>query len=240
MALPAAVAFLARSLGLGDGASGLAAVLSVLVSSPYGVGLRGLFETGLVPHQVGAVFFCLALGAAVRTTGDGRRRWVVLLAAAAGGPGRHPPDLPAGPGGHAGAGARRPGRAPPARPAPAWLRLAAGCAAGAGLCGFWLVPFLAHRDLQGIVTTWGPPPLLRRLGSIASGDVLLPAGFAVAVVAGWAYQLAGPAGDRAALVWAAPPALYLLVAHGLPHLVGTERGNAAAGQPGPRLRRPAG
>ena len=81
VALPPAVCFLARSFGLGRRASGLAAVLSVLVSTPFGIGLRGLFETGLVPHQVGAVFFCLALGAAIRTTEDGRRRWVVLLAA---------------------------------------------------------------------------------------------------------------------------------------------------------------
>ena len=238
VALPAAVGFLARSLGLGRSASGLAAVLSVLVSSPYGVGLRGLFETGLVPHQVGAVFFCLALGAAVRTTGDDRRRWIVLLAAA----------LAALAVTHVIsllilavmlgltlgvlAALRRLPRA-------GLVRLAAGCAAGAGLCGFWLVPFLAHRDLQGVVTTWGPPPLLRRLGEIASGDILLPAGLAVAVVAGWAYQFARPGRDRAALVWAAPPALYLLVAHGLPAPRRDQRGNAAAGEPGPRLRRPA-
>jgi hypothetical protein len=220
VALPAAVGFLARSLGLGRSAAGLAAVLSVLVSSPYGVGLRGLFETGLVPHQVGAVFFCLALGAAVRTTGDNRRRWIVLLAAA----------LAALAVTHVisllilavilgltlgvQAGLRR-------LPRSGLVRLAAGCVAGAGLCSFWLLPFLAHRSLQGVVTTWGPPPLLRRLGAIASGDILLPAGVAIAVVVGWAYQVVRPGRDRAVLVWAAPPVLYLLVAHALPHLVGT-------------------
>jgi hypothetical protein len=219
VALPPALWFLGRSLGLGRRASGLAAVLSVLVSSPFGVGLRGLFETGLVPHQVGAVFFCLALGAAVRTTGGDQRRWVVLLAA----------SLAALAVTHlisllvlgvllaltlgVLAAIRQ---LPPA----GLLRLGLGCAGGAGLCGFWLVPFLAHRDLQGIVTTWSAPPLLRRLGSIASGDVLLPVGLAVVVAAGWAYQLARSARRPAALVWIAPPVAYLLIAHGLPHLVG--------------------
>src|SRR4029078_8424274 len=80
VAQPAAVCFLARSFGLGRRASSLAGVLSLLVSTPYGVGLQGVFETGVVPHQVWAVFFCLALGAAVRTTADGRRRWIILLA----------------------------------------------------------------------------------------------------------------------------------------------------------------
>jgi hypothetical protein len=222
VALPPAVCFLARSLGLGRRASGLAAVLSLLVSTPFGVGLRGLFETGLVPHQVGAVFFCLALGAGVRTTADPRRRWIVLLAA----------SLAALAVTHlisllilgvmllltlgALAATHRLGRA-------GIVRLAVGCAAGAGLCGFWLVPFVAHHDLQGIVTTWAPPPLLRRVGSIASGDMLFPAGLGFAVVAGWAYQLVRVRRrtEPAALVWVVTPVAYLLVAHGLPHLVGT-------------------
>jgi hypothetical protein len=220
VALPPAVAFLARSLGLGRRASGLAAVLSVVVSSPFGVGLRGLYETGLVPHQAGAVLFCTALGAAARATGDKRRRWIVLLAG----------SLAALAVTHLISllvlglilvltlGAMAAGR----RLSPAGLvRLAVGCAGGAGLCAFWLVPFLAHRDLQGIVTTWGAPPLLHRLGAIASGDVLLPAGLAVVVLAGWAYQFLRPARLPAALVWVAPPMAYLLIAHGLPHLVGT-------------------
>ena len=225
---PAAVCFLARSFGLGRRASGLAAVLSLLVSTPYGVGLQGLFETGLVPHQVGAVLFCLALGAAVRTTTDDRRRWIALLAV----------SLAALAVTHlisllilgvmlvltiGGLGAaRRLSRA-------GIFRLAVGGVAGAGLCGFWLVPFLAHRELQGIVTTWGPPPLLRRIGAIATGDVLFPAGLGVAVAAGWAYQLIRLRRRRApaTVLWVALPAAYLLVAHALPHLVGT---NAATVQ----------
>ena len=221
VALPPAVCFLARSFGLGRRASGLAAVLSVLVSTPFGIGLRGLFETGLVPHQVGAVFFCLALGAAVRTTGDGRQQWVVLFATSLAALAiTHlisllvlgvmlvlTLGLLAVTGGMSRSGL---------------LRLALGCGGGAGLCGFWLVPFLAHRDLQGIVTTWLPPPFLERLGSIATGRVLFPAGVAFVVVAAWTYQLVHTRGrrDPSALVWVAVPLAYLLVAHGLPHLVG--------------------
>jgi hypothetical protein len=221
VALPPAVAFLARSFGLSQRASGLAAVLSILVSTPYGVGLRGLFETGLVPHQVGAVFFCLALGAAVRTTEDGRRRWIVLLAA----------SLAALAITHLIsllilsvmlgltlgllAMARRISTS-------GLLRLALGGAVGAGLCGFWLIPFLAHRDLQGIVTTWHPPPLLRRLGAIVTGEMLFPAGIALVVVAAWTYHLvrARRGSEPGAFVWVATPLAYLLLAHGLPHLVG--------------------
>ena len=220
--LPLAVCFLARSFGMGRRAAGLAAVLSLVVSSPFGVGLRGLFETGLVPHQVGAVFFCLALGAAVRIIGDIRRRWIVLLATA----------LAALAVTHlisllvlmvmlalmlGGLAATR------QLPRAGLVRVAAACMGGAGLCGFWLVPFLAHRGLQGAVTTWGPPPLLDRLGSIAAGDILLPAGLALVVVAGWMYQLARlrRSGPTLAVAWVAIPGAYLLVAHGLPHLVGT-------------------
>jgi hypothetical protein len=221
VALPPAVCFLARSFGLGRRASGLAGVLSVLVSTPFGIGLRGLFETGLVPHQVGAVLFCLALGAAVRTTEDDRRAWIVLLAT----------SLAALAITHLisllvlgvilvlslalSAATRGMSRA-------GLLRLALGSAGGAGLCGFWLVPFLAHRNLQGIVTTWLPPPLLDRLGSIAAGRILFPAGVAFLVLAAWAYQVVGAQRrqDRTALAWVATPLAYLLVAHGLPHLVG--------------------
>jgi hypothetical protein len=222
VALPPAVCFLARSFGLGRRASGLAAVLCLLVSTPFGVGLQGLFETGLVPHQIGAVLFCLALGAAVRTTADSRRRWVVLFAASSAALAvTHLISLlilgvmlllVLGALAATGRLARS-----------GLVRLAVGSAACAGLCGFWLVPFLAHHDLQGIVTTWAPPPLLRRLGAIATGDVLFPAGVGLAVVAAWAYQLVRirRGQELSALVWVITPVAYLLVAHGLPHLVGT-------------------
>jgi hypothetical protein len=220
-ALPPAVAFLARSFGLGRRASGLAAVLTVLVSTPYGVGLRGLFETGLVPHQLGAVFFCLALGAAVRTTDDASRCWIVVLGTSLAALAiTHLISLlilgvMLGLALGLSATVRRVSRS-------GLLRLALGGAAGAGLCGFWLIPFLVHRDLQGIVTTWRPPPLLRRLGAIATGEILFPAGVALVVVAAWTYRLlrARRGFEPGALVVVATPVAYLLVAHALPHLVG--------------------
>ena len=74
------MAFLARSLGLGRLAAGIAAVLSLLVSSEFGPGLQGLYLIGLVSHQLGAPLFCLALGASLRVPSDARRRWVLLAA----------------------------------------------------------------------------------------------------------------------------------------------------------------
>jgi hypothetical protein len=79
-ALPAAMAFLARSLGLGRLAAGIAAILSLLVSSQFGPGLQGLYAVGLVSHQLGAPLFCLALGALLRVPRDTRWRWALLAA----------------------------------------------------------------------------------------------------------------------------------------------------------------
>ncbi|MGH9036051.1 MAG: hypothetical protein ACRD0O_09820, partial [Acidimicrobiia bacterium] len=51
VALVPAAWFLARSFGLSRRAAGLAAVLATCVSNPFGLGLEGLFDTGLIPHQ---------------------------------------------------------------------------------------------------------------------------------------------------------------------------------------------
>lgn len=230
VAMPPAVCFLARSYGLGRRAAGLAAVLAVAVSNPFGVGLEGLFAVGLVSHQVGAVFFCVALGACVRILRAGRAgtpgapgagRWVAVLAG----------SLAALVVTHlisalilavavaltaaflAVAGRLRP---------VGLAHLVAAGAGAAGLAGFWVVPLLAHHDLRGTVTTWGTPPIAERLGRIASGDVLLPAGVAWVVLAGWLWRLRRLDRDPGALAWVALPAAYLLVAHGS---VGFFRGN---------------
>src|SRR5690349_5883164 len=79
-ATPVAVAFFARSLGLGRTASGVAGVLTLLVSNPFGPGLNGVYDIGLVSHQVGAVLFFVAFGALVRCISNPEPRWVLLAA----------------------------------------------------------------------------------------------------------------------------------------------------------------
>jgi hypothetical protein len=67
-------------VGLGRLAAGIAAILSLLVSSQFGPGLQGLYAVGLVSHQLGSPLFCLALGALLRVPRDTRWRWVLLAA----------------------------------------------------------------------------------------------------------------------------------------------------------------
>ena len=61
-----------------------AGLLSLTVSTPYGLGVQGLFQTGLIAQQLGAIFWALALGAFVRLLFDTRRRWIVLGAGSLG------------------------------------------------------------------------------------------------------------------------------------------------------------
>lgn len=79
---PLTVAFAASSLGLCRRAAGLAAVLALLVSNAFGVGIAGLFGVGLLENQVGAQAFFLALGALMRVAVDPRTRWIILASGA--------------------------------------------------------------------------------------------------------------------------------------------------------------
>jgi hypothetical protein len=64
--LPMAVAFLAWCFGLGKRAAGVAALLTMTVSSVFGgAGLSGVFQSGLVPQQLGSVWLFFALGGVV-------------------------------------------------------------------------------------------------------------------------------------------------------------------------------
>ncbi|HEV7866005.1 MAG TPA: hypothetical protein VGR20_25140, partial [Acidimicrobiia bacterium] len=216
-ALPPVVAFLARSYGLSRAAAGLAAVLSLLVSSPYGPGLQGTFVVGLVSHQVGSVLFCVALGAAVRSLDGGGRRWPTLAAFAGGG--LLITHLISALILAVFVGLTVLSRAAVGRLSrPGLGRLVAIAAGAAGLAAFWLVPMVAHRDLRGVYTGWDTPALLTRLGEIATGGVLLPAGLAVLVLAGWLHQLFRATGRPS--VWVLVPAAYLPLAYGLLHLFG--------------------
>ncbi len=77
---PVTVAFVARSFGLGRVTAGVAAVLSLAVNNPFGVGIQGTFNVGLLSHQFAVPFFFLALGGVLRLLDDPRRRWMVLTA----------------------------------------------------------------------------------------------------------------------------------------------------------------
>lgn len=210
-ALPAAMAFLARSLGLGRLAAGVGAVLSLLVSSEFGPGLEGLYLIGLVSHQLGAPLFCLALGALLRVPIDTRRRWVLLGAVSLAGLAiTHLisviilavvfPLLAFG--------LRREhlGRAE-------LSRFALTVVLAAALAAWWLIPALAHRDLRGDVATWATPPFGDRIDAIVNGEILFRPYTVWIVVAGWAYGLVRVRRRPFSLVLLVAPLLYLLLAH---------------------------
>jgi len=172
IALPPAVAYLARSFGLSRRGSVIAAVLALAVDNVFGVGLSATFTIGLVPQQVAAPFWCVAVAGCWRLlSGAGRRRDAVVTVASmsvlillhpisvlvaavvlglafvvrwiiAGVAGR---DL---------------------------LRLMRAGLVTAGLTAFWLLPYLVHRNLKGPVATWDTPELGRRIHDILHGNIL--------------------------------------------------------------------
>ncbi len=237
-ALPVAMAFLARSLGLERLAAGVAAVLSLLVSSQFGPGLQGLYAVGLVSHQLGAPIFCVALGALLRVPRDARRRWVLLGAV----------SLAALAITHIisvmilavvfpllAIGLRREllSRA-------ALTRFALTGLLAAALAAWWLVPALAHRDLRGPVATWSTPPFGERVGDIVNGRILFRPYTIWIVVAGWVYALFRVRHRRPfAIVLVAVPLVYLVIAHWAASRWPDQRGRDAARQPGARIRRAA-
>jgi hypothetical protein len=267
---PLAVAFCARSFGLSHRAAGIAAILVLCVNSAFGgVGLQGLFGVGLVLQQVGALFFFVALGSALRLVAEPRTRWFTLTAQSFGGlvivHGRSAAVL-----GvmlalilllvllrQALAGlddqwqARAPERVAmivktevrrelsalgliPKEKAPGpeeaaltpqprvdvelsqrTLRpLVAALAVGLGLGAFYVLPFWAHRNLQGALTGWGTPPIGRRLHDIWRGDFLYRPKIALVVLVGWVYGLFRVARRRDwALALVAMPIVFLVIGH---------------------------
>ena len=255
---PLVVAFTARSFGLDRRASGFAGVLSLCVNSPFGVGLSGIFEIGLLSHELGAIFFFLALGGAIRLVRTPRRGWTVFTAVSLGAlfvthdvsalvlvvllavllclfavqvkPFPSPrDDLRAIVRSEVRSqlsdlrlveqeadGAAPPGPTPAARSLDRRV-LGHLCLAGAlaaGLSAFLILPLLAHRDLEGVFTGWGTPPLGTRLLQIWRGQLLFRPPVPYLVVAGSAWALVrGLRGERYGLPLALGPLLYLVVAH---------------------------
>ncbi|HVE93332.1 MAG TPA: hypothetical protein VNB24_00320 [Acidimicrobiales bacterium] len=186
-AIAPAMWFLGRSLRLGHAASAVAALLALLVTSPYGVGLAGLYETGLLAHTVAAPFVCVALAATVRAMSHPRRRrWIVAAAAC----------LAVVVTTHVLSALVAPLLAAPllavaARRSGVGLRslsaLGVVLLGAAGLSAFWLLPYLAHFPERGDITAWPTPSLIVRLGDIAAGDILFPPGIALIVSCGWVW-----------------------------------------------------
>jgi hypothetical protein len=236
-ALPPCVAFLARSYGLGRRAAGFAAVLSLLVSSVFGPGIEGLFLVGLQSHQLGAVYFCLALGALLRVPIDDRVRWMAL-----------------------GAGAlallaitHTISMAVLLVVLPLSLaflpltdhvtfaglrRLLVTGLGGAGLAAFWLVPAMAHRNLRGLPATWATPSLGSRVGDILDGRLLFRPWVAAIVLAAWIFGALRVWGrQRYAAALLVVPVAYLVLGHFAAHrwpddLVGTHLANRGLGYVG--------
>jgi uncharacterized membrane protein len=154
VALPGAVAFLARSFGLDRLASGVAALLALCVAACCGgVGMPGTFDIGLLPQALAAIPVLVCLGAAMRAAAEPGRAWVLLTAVSlAAVLIVHPISAIV----LAAAWALvLPTLLATERPAPrAAAGLALAVALAAVLAAFWLVPALAHRDLRGIPMTW--------------------------------------------------------------------------------------
>lgn len=256
---PLAVAFVAKSFGLSGRGAGVAAVLSLAVNNPFGgVGLQGVFNVGLLPHQFAAVFFFLSLGGTVRILRGGRGRWVVLTALSAAAlllshgisviifaamvgvvlitssavvPSvQMCRDRWAAMIGRAvakelhrmGIGVENSGEAPVTplgdptdrTTASALVRLSASLAAAGAIAACALLPFWGHRNLRGIFTAWGTPPLSARLAEIWRGQILYQPGVTRFVVLGMAYGFVRVAqGKRYALPLVATPLVYLVGSH---------------------------
>lgn len=234
VAVPLSVSFLARSFGLGAWASGVAGVLSLAVNNNFGgVGLQGLFEIGLIPHQFAAPFFFLALGGALRLLQQPNKRWtiftaavlaallishgrsvvilgvflVILLGTMLVNPGLRallrPSQNDAANGGAEDCLTRK-----------GLVQLMVAGVAALGLAAFSMIPLAAHWDLQGPGTAWGKVGFSERLGDIWDGQTLLRPGVATLAAAGLVYGLVRVLRGRPyALPLVVLPLAYLFVAH---------------------------
>ena len=208
LVVPAAVAFLARSMGLSYRTAGIAALLSPLVSTVWGVGIDGVFQNGLLTHQLGAVLWLLGLGCLIRVCRNPEPKWIVATAALAAYLAITSPvvlAMLAAVGLAAVAAiqfAERPGWKAPAR---ALLV----CVMTAGLAGFWLIPALAHRDLKGGSTWWGGYEPFELLGQILFGRLVLPPGVAAAAIVAAVVMVRR--GNRSEWLLLVVPTVYLAI-----------------------------
>jgi hypothetical protein len=55
----------------------------------------------------------------------------------------------------------------------AWRHVLVSGLVAVGACGFWVVPFLAHRKLHGPVATWSTPPFGQRMSEVWHGSIVV-------------------------------------------------------------------
>ncbi len=170
IAIPAATAFLGRSLGLGRIGAWCSGVLALAVSSFRGGGIEGAFGTGLIGQHVVVPLVLVALASILRLVAAPNRRHSLLTGSAAFTIlVTHPisaliltvlvPVVLL---------ARLVVERPPklaASAAALGLTVLATC----GIAAFWLVPFTVHFDLRGYMTMWSEANLLKDLSLLAAG-----------------------------------------------------------------------
>ena len=186
--LPFSVAWLARGMGLSRCGAGMAAILSLLVSNPFGVGVHGVFENSLIAQQVAGSLVFIVLGGVLRLLFDPRPRWTLVTGVA----------LAALMVTHLISTVilalllvvALPTAVMMNRPRFSALKALFGAGViGAGLAAFWLVPLLAHRDLRGTVATWSTPALPDRLRELWQGTFVFGPHVAQVVAAASLYAL---------------------------------------------------
>ena len=181
-ALPWAVAMLSRELGATCMAAAVHGLLALFISFYAGGGLAGLYGPGLVAQSIALPLQVATLALVVRAMRHGNRRTLGTAAAAVAGLALLHPISILVLALFAPSGMSREWLGAPVRRVVRGVAVALWAAA---LAGFWLVPALRWRELQGDATAWGIPPLPTRIGEVMRGDVLFPrpVAWAVAVAA---------------------------------------------------------
>ncbi len=160
---------LARSLRIGKAGAAAVAIVSLCVSVPFGPGLSGTFDLGLMPHQVATPFVLLALAGAVRLVDEPRLEWVLLTSASAvmvcvthltsalvgaiAGAALLACSLPL----------RRPSRR-------AWGMLGLTGISALALGAWWFVPLVETSGPRPPVATWATPPFWTRVRGLIRGE----------------------------------------------------------------------
>lgn len=182
VALPPAVAYLARSFGMSGLAGGIAGALALLVDHYLGFGTSGVFDIGLLAHQVASPLWAISLGLIIRSV-DTDDRVVHLRAALAVtvtclvSPvtveiiGFHSlivlPLLFA---------------ANPAEISMAIKRIVPVFFLTLTGTAMWWLPAWANRELVGSRTTGEEPSVFERSRQVLAGETGLPGGFLILVV----------------------------------------------------------